>query len=321
MAGRVAGSGIPAARGLWRHASRCMRSCAASTSAPESPPPPEPSSPLSPSSVDASEVAKFAALADRWWDRSGPYWGLHQLNHARCPFVGQAACAHFPGRDAQSLRPLAGLSVLEVGCGGGILSEALARMGADVTAVDAAEESISVARAHAESQRRREGGSECGWGALTYEATTAEALLDARFADGASDYDVVIASEVIEHVRCARDFAATLRRATRPGGLAVVSTLNRTPLSWALAVRFAESPWVGLAPRGAHDWRAFVTPEELATLMHPMDLKLASGMALDLASGRFALTTSPGSNAIVLDQGLSVNYIAAFTHPNPNAEK
>ena len=197
-------------------------------------------------SVDQEEVARFAATAAEWWNPRGPYAPLHKLTPARVTYVRDRVAGHF-ARSTTDLESLKGLAILDVGCGGGILSEPLARLGAEVTGIEPAEESIAVARAHAEAAGL----------AVTYRATTAEALL----AEG-RQFDAVIASEVIEHVAEPRTFVRTLAGLARPGGLVLISTLNRTPKSFALAIVGAEYVlrWV---PTGTHDWRKFVTPAEL----------------------------------------------------------
>ncbi|HVV94764.1 MAG TPA: bifunctional 2-polyprenyl-6-hydroxyphenol methylase/3-demethylubiquinol 3-O-methyltransferase UbiG, partial [Hyphomicrobiales bacterium] len=185
--------------------------------------------------VDPDEVARFAALAEEWWDPRGPYAPLHKLTPTRVAYV-RDRLARRHGRDVRSLRSLEGLAILDVGCGGGLLAEPLARLGAAVTGIDPAEESIAVARAHA---------GEAGL-AVDFRATTAGAL-----ASAGARFDAVIASEVIEHVPDPEAFVATLATLARPGGLVMISTLNRTLRALALAVVGAEYVlrWV---PRGTH---------------------------------------------------------------------
>lgn len=196
--------------------------------------------------IDTAEVDKFAALSAQWWDLSGPYAPLHRINPLRVRYVRDVLAAEFE-RDVRSVRSLDGLSILDVGCGGGLLSEPLARLGADVTGVEPAPESIGVAKAHA---------AQAGLD-IDYRAVAAETLV----AEGAK-FDAVIASEVIEHVPDPAAFIATLGTLARPGGIVLVSTLNRTARSYALAILGAEYVlrWV---PRGTHDWNRFVTPREL----------------------------------------------------------
>jgi len=198
------------------------------------------------SSIDPDEVARFSALADRWWDAAGPFAPLHRFNPVRLSFIRDRAAAHF-GRDIRATRPFKGLKLLDIGCGGGLLSEPMTRLGFEVTGVDASERNIGAASAHAEAQ-----GLE-----IDYRASTAEALLeqDRRF-------DVVLNMEVIEHVADPRAFLIDTARLTAPGGLMIVATLNRTLKSLALAKVGAEYVlrWV---PAGTHDWSKFLTPEEI----------------------------------------------------------
>ena len=198
-------------------------------------------------SVDAGEIARFNALADEWWDPRGPMAPLHRLNPLRLAWLRDALCAKF-GRDPLGVRPLAGLRLLDVGCGAGLLSEPLARLGADVTGIDAAAENIRTAQAHALRMDL----------AIDYRAVPAEAL-----AAAGERFDGVLAMEVVEHVSDVPFFLGTLGGLARPGDLVALSTLNRTARSFALGVVAAEYVlrWV---PRGTHDWRKFVRPSELA---------------------------------------------------------
>jgi 2-polyprenyl-6-hydroxyphenyl methylase/3-demethylubiquinone-9 3-methyltransferase len=209
-------------------------------------------------SVDEAEVARFAAQAHLWWDKTGPYQPLHALTTPRVTFVRDTVAARF-SRDPRALRCLSGLTLLDVGCGGGILSEPLARLGAEVTAIDPAQENINAARAHAATSGV----------AVTYRAETAEALLAAG-----EHFDVVVASEVIEHVNDPKAFIATLAGLAKPGGVVLLSTLNRTLKSFALGIVGAEYilRWL---PRGTHDWEKFVTPKEMAA--HARAAGLAPG--------------------------------------------
>ena len=234
------------------------------------------------SSIDAREIAGFAAVADRWWDASGPFRPLHRLNPVRLAYIRDALSGDFglPGGD----RPLAGLEIADIGCGGGLICEPLARMGASVTGVDAAPEALAVARAHA-----------AGAGlAIDYLETTAEAL-----ADEGRRFDAVMALEIVEHVADRAAFVADCCRLVRPGGSIVMSTLNRTPRAFALAIVGAEYllRWV---PRGSHRWSKFVRPAELAR-----DLREAGARTKDVAG----LTYDPLGDRWSLSQDVAVNYI------------
>jgi 2-polyprenyl-6-hydroxyphenyl methylase/3-demethylubiquinone-9 3-methyltransferase len=251
---------------------------------------PEPAAPAAssrtsgPATADGDEIARFARLAEAWWDPDGEFRALHQLNPVRAGYTRNHLAAHF-GRDAAAEAPLAGLDIIDIGCGGGLMSEALARQGARVVAIDAEAQSIAIARAHA-----------AGAGlAVDYRVAVPEALA----AEGLS-FDVVVTMEVIEHVADLPAFFQASRRLVRPDGALVVATLNRTLKSLALAKVGAEYllRWV---PVGTHDWRKFVKPSELAALMRQ------SGFALrDLTGFRY----EPATERWSLDQDLDVNYVA-----------
>lgn len=233
------------------------------------------------SSVNQDEVARFAALADQWWSPKGPYAPLHKLTPARVEYVRDRLAERF-ARDTSNLKSLKGLNILDVGCGGGILSEPLARLGASVTGIEPAPESIAVAKAHAE-----EAGLD-----IEYRAASAEEILG----EGRT-FDAVIASEVIEHVEDPAGFVKTLAGLARPGGLVLFSTLNRTLKSFALAIVGAEYVlrWI---PAGTHDWQKFVTPDELkdycnAAGLDPSDV---TGMMFDPLRDRWRLGRDCGCN-------------------------
>lgn len=204
------------------------------------------------STVDAADVARFERLGAEWWDEAGPMAALHEINPLRIRFMRETLVSHF-GRTAggdrpDSLRPLSGLRLLDIGCGGGLLSEPLARLGAEVTGIDPGAINIGVARAHA---------ADLGL-AIDYRSTSAEAL-----ARSGTVFDAVVASEVIEHATDQPRFVASACALVRPGGLFMASTLNRTAKSFLLAIVGAEYVLRWL-PRGTHDWRKFVTPAEFA---------------------------------------------------------
>jgi 2-polyprenyl-6-hydroxyphenyl methylase/3-demethylubiquinone-9 3-methyltransferase len=198
------------------------------------------------STVDDAEVARFSALAGEWWDSRGKMAPLHKLNPVRLAYIRDTACRRF-GRDAKRLDCLAGLRILDIGCGGGLLSEPLARLGAAVVGADPAVANIEAARLHA---------AESGI-AVEYRATTAEEL-----AAAGERFDVVLAMEVVEHVADVNLFVKLAAGMVKPSGLMIAATINRTLKSFALAIVGAEYilRWL---PRGTHRWDKFVTPNEL----------------------------------------------------------
>ncbi len=198
------------------------------------------------STIDPGEVSRFAAMAKEWWAPNGKMRPLHKLNPVRIAFIRDLACETFD-KSPRKLDCLAGLRILDIGCGGGILSEPLTRLGAHVVGVDPAAENVEVAKVHAE---------EAGL-AIDYRATTAEAL-----ADAGEKFDIVIASEVVEHVASLPLFVRRSAEMVKPGGLMIVTTINRTMKSFALAIVGAEYilRWL---PVGTHTWDKFVMPEEM----------------------------------------------------------
>lgn len=238
------------------------------------------------SSIDAAEVAKFEAMAAEWWDPKGKFKPLHMLNPVRLDYIAGQIAAEF-ARDRRSLRPFEGLRLLDIGCGGGLVSEPMARLGATVTGADAAEGNIRIARLHAEQSGLK----------IDYRATTAEALLEAG-----ERFDVVLALEIVEHVADPQAFVTTCTRLLRPGGLLVASTLNRTPQSFAAAIVGAE--WVmRWLPRGTHDWRRFIRPDDLAGMFAAAGLRVVDRAGMVFNPVTFGWSLSP--------RDLSVNYLMA----------
>jgi 2-polyprenyl-6-hydroxyphenyl methylase/3-demethylubiquinone-9 3-methyltransferase len=200
--------------------------------------------------INDAEIAKFTAMAEQWWDPKGKFKPLHKFNPVRLRYIREHLLAHF-GLDGAAMRPLQGLSILDVGCGGGLLCEPLARLGATVTGIDAAERNITIARLHAEKSGL----------AIDYQATTSEAL-----AAQGKTFDMVLNMEVVEHVDNVPLYMKSCADLVKPGGLMLTATLNRTARAYALAVFGAERilRWL---PVGTHDWNKFLTPDEIKTLI------------------------------------------------------
>ena len=212
-------------------------------------------------SVDPDEVARFAALAGEWWDPAGKFAPLHRLNPVRLTFIRDRIAAH-NRRDPLAERPLAGLRVLDSGCGGGLLCEPMARLGAAVTGIDAAEENVAVAAEHA---------AEAGLD-IDYRHSTAEALAAEALSGSSAGFDLVLNMEVVEHVADVAAFLQASAALLAPGGAMALATLNRTPKSFALAIVGAEYllRWL---PRGTHDWRRFLRPSELVAFLRAAGLE------------------------------------------------
>jgi 2-polyprenyl-6-hydroxyphenyl methylase/3-demethylubiquinone-9 3-methyltransferase len=236
-------------------------------------------------SIDPREVERFARMAAKWWDSRGPMAPLHKLNPVRVAYIRDRAAEQF-GRDAKHLGCLKGLRVLDIGCGAGILSEPLARLGADMVGIDPALENIEAARLHASD----------GGVAIDYRATTAETL-----AAAGERFDVVLAMEVVEHVVDVPAFVATCASMVKPGGLLVMATLNRTLKSFALAIVGAEYilRWL---PRGTHQWDKFVKPEELETAIEDSGLRVI---------GERGVIYNPLADRWQLASDMDVNYMLA----------
>ncbi len=235
-------------------------------------------SPSQSPSVDPDEVAKFAALAEDWWDPAGKFAPLHRLNPARLNFIRDRIAAH-RGRDPSAGRPLAGLRVLDIGCGGGLLCEPLTRLGAAVTGIDAAAENVAAAARHA-----------TGAGLdIDYRHATAEDLA-AEAAAGGDRFDLVLNMEVVEHVADVAAFLQASAALVAPGGAMVLATLTRTPKSFALAIVGAEYVLRWL-PRGTHDWRRFLRPSELVAQLRGagLDTRELTGVAYNPLTGAWRL--------------------------------
>ncbi|MGV8855996.1 MAG: bifunctional 2-polyprenyl-6-hydroxyphenol methylase/3-demethylubiquinol 3-O-methyltransferase UbiG [Devosia sp.] len=200
--------------------------------------------------INDAEIAKFTAMAEQWWDPKGKFKPLHKFNPVRLSYIREHLLAHF-ALDGTAMRPFEGLSILDVGCGGGLLCEPLARLGATVTGIDAAERNITIAKLHAEKSALD----------IDYRATTSEALA----AEGQA-FDLVLNMEVVEHVDNVPLYMKSCADLVRPGGLMLTATLNRTARAYALAV-FAAERLLRWLPVGTHDWNKFLTPEEVKTLI------------------------------------------------------
>jgi 2-polyprenyl-6-hydroxyphenyl methylase/3-demethylubiquinone-9 3-methyltransferase len=238
-------------------------------------------------SVDPEEVAYYSRLADTWWDTSGPFWPLHRLNALRSDYICRALCDAFD-RDPSVEKPLAGLTLLDVGCGGGILSEAMAKLGASVDGIDVVERNIVVAQRHAD-------GTDVS---VRYELVTAEALA----ARGAR-YDAVLNMEVVEHVADLPGFMQACCALVKPTGLMFLATINRTLLSYLFAIIGAEYVLRWL-PRGTHRWRQFPKPRELEALLARDDFQVMarSGVKVNPLTRRFSLTRNLAVNYMLVAQ-------------------
>ncbi|OHC74090.1 MAG: bifunctional 3-demethylubiquinol 3-O-methyltransferase/2-polyprenyl-6-hydroxyphenol methylase [Rhodospirillales bacterium RIFCSPLOWO2_12_FULL_58_28] len=230
------------------------------------------------------EVARFSAMADAWWEPNGKFKPLHELNPPRIAFIRDFTCARFK-RDAGDEKPFAGLSILDIGCGGGLLSEPMKRLGAAVTGIDASEKNIAVARLHAEKS-----GLE-----IDYRCAPPEDLIKDK-----KRFDLVLAMEVVEHVADLDAFFKAGAELVRPGGVMAVSTLNRTMKSFLLA-KVASEYILRWLPVGTHDWNKFVKPSELVRGLEPFGVKIIelSGVAYNPLSGEWRLS-----------RDLTVNYMA-----------
>ena len=238
------------------------------------------------STVEAAEVAKFEAMAAEWWDPNGKFKPLHMLNPCRLDYITRQIAGEFD-RDLTQEKPFAGLKILDIGCGGGLLSEPMARLGASVIGADAAARNIPVAKVHAEQS-----GLE-----IDYRHTTAEDLA----AEGYK-FDVVLNMEVVEHVANPALYLSACHALLRDGGLHICSTINRNPKSFMMAIVGAEYVMRWL-PKGTHEWHKFITPDELFNLLRGADLDPVDrkGFVFNPVAWSWSLS----------DRDLSVNYVTA----------
>jgi 2-polyprenyl-6-hydroxyphenyl methylase/3-demethylubiquinone-9 3-methyltransferase len=235
------------------------------------------------STIDQSEVDRFSAMAAEWWSPTGKFKPLHKFNPVRLAYIRDRVAENF-GRDPKAARPLAGLRALDIGCGGGLLSEPVARMGADVVGADPSEKNIGIASTHAKASGV----------AVDYRAVTAEQL-----AEAGETFDIVLNMEVVEHVADVEFFLTTCARMVRPGGLMFVATINRTMKAAALAIFAAENVLRWL-PRGTHQFEKLVRPEEIETPL------VAEGMEIVTRTGVFF---NPLLNQWNLSKDMDVNYM------------
>jgi len=235
--------------------------------------------------VDPEEIERFAAQAETWWDPEGSFRPLHRLNPTRLGFIRQHLVTHF-GRNSSSLRPFEGLTLLDIGCGGGLIAEPMSRLGFRVTAIDADAEAIAVARDHAQASGL----------AIDYRVDTAESV-----ADTGQRFDVVLALEIIEHVADPAVFLGCVGGLVKPGGAFIGATLNRTARSFALAIIGAEY-FLGWLPRGTHDWRKFMRPSEIVLGLRRNGLCAIhlAGVSYDLAHGEWSLSRDLEVNYMVM---------------------
>mgnify|MGYP005986007203 CR=1 FL=1 len=240
--------------------------------------------------IDDKEIAKFEAMAAEWWDERGKFKPLHMMNPVRLDYITQQIAAEF-NRDLSADQPFSGLRILDIGCGGGLLCEPMARLGATVVGVDAAPRNIPVARIHAEQSGLT----------IDYRIGTAEAL-----AASGEQFDILLNMEVVEHVADPQGYLTACHDLLKPGGLHLCSTINRNPKSFAMAIVGAE--WVmRWLPKGTHEWDKFITPDELFSMLSkagltPVDRK---GYVFNFLAFTWSIS----------DTDLSVNYVTAATRP------
>ena len=240
--------------------------------------------------VDPSEIAKFEAMAAEWWDLEGKFKPLHMMNPVRLDYITRQIAAEF-GRDLSRPAPFEGLRILDIGCGGGLLCEPMARLGATIVGADAAAPNIPVAKIHAEKS-----GLD-----IDYRHTTAEAM-----AEAGEQFDVVLNMEVVEHVADPLGYLTACRQLLKSGGLHLCSTINRNPKSFAMAIVGAE--WVmRWLPKGTHEWSKFITPDELFGLLTKAGLEPVDRKGYVFNFAKFTWSIS--------DKDLSVNYVTAAIKP------
>lgn len=238
---------------------------------------------LQANSIDPEEVAYYDRLADQWWDPNGKFWPIHRLNRLRVDYLRQRICTHF-GRAEVEARPLEGLRALDIGCGGGILAESIAALGARVHAIDVAGKNIEVAKRHNETSRLP----------IDYELVSVETL-----AERGTQYDIVLNMEVVEHVADLASFLAACTRLVDRDGILFIATINRNPLAWLTAIFGAEYV-LGWLPKGTHQYRKLVRPDELETLLGRDSMRVTD---------RRGVRVNPVTRGFSLTDSLRVNYM------------
>ncbi|HEY8594617.1 MAG TPA: bifunctional 2-polyprenyl-6-hydroxyphenol methylase/3-demethylubiquinol 3-O-methyltransferase UbiG [Devosiaceae bacterium] len=241
--------------------------------------------PMSATTINPDEIGRFSAMADEWWDPAGKFKPLHKFNPVRLAYIREQAIAHF-GRDGMARRPFEGLRLLDIGCGGGLLCEPMARLGAKVVGADASEKNIKIASLHAEQS-----GLD-----IDYRATTSEAL-----AEAGEQFDIVLNMEVVEHVADVPLYLKSCADLVAPGGLMFVATINRTARAFALAIVGAEYVLRWL-PRGTHTYEKFLTPDEIAAILsrNAMRIKDRCGVSYSPLSGEWRRSRDMGVNYMLL---------------------
>ena len=229
------------------------------------------------------EIEKFTAIAAEWWDEKGKFAPLHRINPKRIEFIRDEIYSHF------KVESLEGLSLIDIGCGGGLVSEPMCRLGAKVTGIDGGEKNVKTATAHAQGSGLK----------IDYQATTAEAL-----AEQGKQFDIVLALEIVEHVANVPLFLESVAKLVKPGGILIMSTLNRTLKSYALAIVGAEYVLRWL-PRGTHEWNKFLKPSEIIQPLtsHGLQHRTSKGMVMNPLSWEWSMS----------DTDLDVNYYVSFT--------
>ncbi len=238
---------------------------------------------MSTSTINKDEVAKFTAMAQEWWDPNGKFKPLHKFNPVRLAYIRKQIITHF-ALDGTKREPFKKISILDVGCGGGLLCEPMARLGAKITGIDASQKNISIAQIHADEGNLK----------INYKTTTSENL-----AKNKTQFDIVLNMEVVEHVDNVPLYLASCAKLVKPGGLMFVSTLNRTAKSFALAIVGAEYV-LNWLPKGTHDYNKFLTPDEIISMLKRNDMKIKD---------KVGVTYSPLKDKWRTSRDMSVNYM------------